>query len=242
MTEHPPLRVDILTLFPEMFEGPLHHSILKRAKENGVADFRFCNFREFAVDRHRTVDDTPYGGGPGMVLMADPLFKAVEHLRAEEPADFPLIYLSPKGRRFDQGMAGRLAGMPRIAFLCGRYEGVDQRVIDHLVDEEISLGDFVLSGGEPACIAVLDAVCRLVPGAIGHEESLSEESFNDGLLEYPQYTRPEDYRGWKVPEVLLSGNHAAIRSWRKEMAVQETRKKRPDLIGGHSLSEAGHGS
>jgi tRNA (guanine37-N1)-methyltransferase len=235
------VRVDVLTLFPEMFSGPLDTSILKRAREAGHLDVRFCNFRDFAMDKHHTVDDSPFGGGPGMVLKAEPLFLAVESLRLEEPADFPLVYMSPKGRRFDHGLARELAALPRFAVLCGHYEGVDQRVLDHLVDREVSVGDFVVTGGELPCMLVLDAVARLAPGVLGDAGSLEEESFSSGLLEYPQYTRPAEFRGWRVPEVLLSGHHGDIRRWRASMALEETNVKRPDLFGACMNPEANHG-
>jgi tRNA (guanine37-N1)-methyltransferase len=225
------VRVDVLTLFPEMFQGPLDTSILRRGREAGLLDVRLCNFRDFSVDKHRTVDDAPFGGGPGMVLKPEPLFLAVEDLRSQEPGEFPLIYMSPKGRPFDQAAARELAALPRFAVLCGHYEGVDQRVLDHLVDREISVGDFVVTGGELPCMLLLDAVARLVPGVLGDAGSLEEESFSAGLLEYPQYTRPARFRGWDVPEVLLSGNHEAIRRWRASMAARLTQEKRPDLVG-----------
>ncbi len=235
------MRIDILTLFPEMFDGPLDHSILKRAREAGVLDVNLVDFRDFTDDRHRTVDDAPFGGGPGMVIKPEPVFRAVEELRTGAEAPFPLIYLSPKGERFDQAMARELSSHPRIAFLCGRYEGIDQRIVDHLVDREISIGDYVLTGGEPACTVVLDAVVRHLPGVLGDRESIEEESFSENLLEYPQYTRPAEYRGWKVPEILLSGHHEAIRTWRREMALEETRKKRPDILRESIPPEVNHG-
>lgn len=224
------MRIDVLTLFPEMLQGFLDHSIVGRARASGVADIRLVNFRDFATDRHRTVDDAPFGGGPGMVLKPEPLFAAVEALRREEGAGRPLLYLSPKGQRFTQAVAEELASLPAFALLCGRYEGVDQRVVDHLVDGEISVGDYVLSGGEPAAAVVVDAVVRLLPGALGDGASTEEESFRGGLLEYPHYTRPALFRGWAVPEILLSGNHEAIRRWRLDQAVELTRRKRPDLL------------
>ena len=233
------MRIDVLTLFPDMFSGFLGGSIVKRALESGVADVRLHNFRRFAQDRHHTVDDAPFGGGAGMVLMADPIFRCVEHLRQEVPGA-PLIYLSPKGDVLTQSLAGELALMPSLMLLCGRYEGVDQRVVDHLVQREISVGDYVLSGGEPAAMILLDAVVRLLPGALGDEASTQEESFSEGVLEYPQYTRPAEYRGWRVPEVLLSGNHEVIRRWRRESARRETQSKRPDLFGAQVRMEASH--
>ncbi len=235
------MRIDVLTLFPEMIEGAVNASIIKRARESGVAEVVLHNFRDWATDRHHTVDDSPFGGGPGMVLKPEPVFAAVEAVRASQTSPAPLVYLSPKGERFTQETAYELAAMPSLILLCGRYEGLDQRVVDHLVDREISVGDYVLSGGEPACLVVLDAVIRLLPGALGEPASLEEESFSSGLLEYPQYTRPAEFRGWKVPEVLVSGNHEAIRRWRREQALEETRKRRPDLLGGMKTLEANNG-
>jgi tRNA (guanine37-N1)-methyltransferase len=234
------MRIDVLTLFPEMFEGFLGHSIVRRAMDAGALEVHLHNFRGWAPDRHHTVDDSPFGGGPGMVIMADPVFRAVEDLRAEGACPSPLVYLSPKGERLTQEVAGNLATLPGLTLLCGRYEGVDQRIVDHLVDREISVGDYVLSGGEPAAMVVIDALARLQPGALGDGASVEEESFQDDLLEYPQYTRPADYRGWKVPEVLLSGNHAAIRRWRREQAEALTRERRPDILNGTKPWEADH--
>jgi len=225
------VRIDVLTLFPEMLEGPFGHSIVRRAREAGVVDLRVHNFREFATDRHHTVDDAPFGGGPGMVIKPEPVFAAVESLRAGG-ASGPLIYLSPKGERLTQALARELAALPAFLLLCGRYEGLDQRVVDHLVDRELSIGDYVLSGGEPAAAVVVDAVVRLLPGALGDAASPEEESFNDGLLEYPHFTRPAVFRGWAVPEVLASGDHGAIRRWRREQALSITAARRPDLAGG----------
>jgi tRNA (guanine37-N1)-methyltransferase len=224
------MRIDVLTLFPEMFTGVLEYSIVKRAREAGVVTVNLVNFRDWAQDKHHTVDDSPFGGGPGMVIKPEPVFDTVAAVRATQKPVGPLVYLSPKGERFNQALARELSALPCLTVLCGRYEGLDQRVVDHLVDREISVGDYVLSGGEPAAIVLLDAVVRLLPGALGDEASTVEESFSEGLLEYPQYTRPAEYGGWKVPEVLLSGNHEAIRRWRRDMALQETRKKRPDLL------------
>jgi len=233
------VRIDVLTLFPEMFAGPLEYSIIKRAREAGVVAINLVNFRDWARDKHHTVDDSPFGGGPGMVLKPEPVFETVEAVRATQEVEGPLVYLSPKGERLTQALARELAALPCLTVLCGRYEGLDQRVVDHLVDREVSVGDYVLSGGEPAAIVLLDAVVRLLPGALGDDQSTEEESFSDGLLEYPQYTRPAEFRGWKVPEVLLSGNHEVIRRWRSEMSVEETRKKRPDLLIGPK-AEATH--
>jgi len=225
------VRIEVLTLFPEMLEGPFGHSIVRRAKDSGVVDLRVHNFREYAGDRHRTVDDSPFGGGPGMVIKPEPVFAAVEALRAAGAVG-PLIYLSPKGERFTQALALELSALPGFLLLCGRYEGLDQRVVDHLVDREISVGDYVLSGGEPAAAVVVDAVVRLLPGALGDAASSEEESFSDGLLEYPHYTRPAVFRGWEVPEVLVSGDHGAVRRWRREQAQSITRERRPDLAEG----------
>jgi tRNA (guanine37-N1)-methyltransferase len=234
------MRIDVLTLFPEMLEGFLAHSIVKRARAAGVVDVRLHNFRDHAADRHRTVDDAPFGGGPGMVLKPEPVFAAVEALRAEAGEPVPFVYLSPKGERFTQSLAEEFAALPRIGLLCGRYEGLDQRVVDHLVDREVSIGDYVLSGGEPAASVVLDAVVRLLPGALGDGASTEEESFRGDLLEYPHYTRPAEFRGWTVPEILLSGNHEAIRRWRLDQAIETTRRKRPDLLVGRAAREACH--
>ena len=235
------MRIEVLTLFPEMFEGALNASIIKRAREAGAVEVRVRNFRDWAKDKHRTVDDSPFGGGPGMVLKCEPVFDAVEAVRAELGGAAPLVYMSPKGERLTQELVKEMAAWPAMMVLCGRYEGLDQRVVDHLVDREVSVGDYVLSGGEPACIVLLDAVIRLLPGARGEPDSVVEESFSEGLLEYPQYTRPAQFRGWEVPEVLLSGNHEAIRRWRREMSIEETKKKRPDLLRGRERLEANHG-
>lgn len=223
------MRIDVFTLFPEMFAGPLSNSILKRAQNKGVVEIRLHNFRRFAKDKHHTVDDTPYGGGVGMVLKPEPIFEAVEYQR-KLTGWFPLFYLSPKGKVFNQTIARKMSELERFALLCGRYEGVDQRVIDGLVDEEISIGDYVLSGGEPAAIVVIDAVVRLIKGALGDEESSEEESFSNDLLEYPHYTKPREFRGMEVPEVLISGNHKEIRKFRENASYQITLKNRPDML------------
>ena len=220
------MRFDVLTLFPEMFPGPLGHSLAGRALERGDWSLDTVNIRDFAEDRHATVDDSPFGGGAGMVMRADVLDRA---LAASADARGPVIYLSPRGRRLDQDLVKELAAGPAVTLLCGRYEGIDQRLIDDRNLLEISVGDFVLSGGELAALTLLDACVRLLPGVLGDPASLSEESFESGLLEYPQYTRPAEWHGRAVPEVLLSGNHAAIAAWRRAEAEKITQQRRPDL-------------
>ena len=222
------MRVDVFTIFPSMVEGYLGQSVIGRARTRGVLDLRVHDLRSAATDPHRSVDDAPFGGGAGMVLAPAPLFGAVE--RAQPPR--PLLLLGPAGRRFDQGWARELAATPGFSLLCGRYEGVDQRVIDHLVDGELSIGDYVLAGGEAAAPVVVEAVARLVPGVLGNEASTGEESFTEGLLEYPHYTRPADFRGWLVPEVLRSGDHRRIDRWRRAQALARTIERRPDLLEG----------
>lgn len=221
------VRFTVITLFPEMFSSPLGHSILKKARENGLIRFSTIDPRSYATDRHHTTDDYPYGGGQGMVMKPEPLVAAIEAARSQT-SGARVILLTPRGEVFRQATARRLAGEPEIVLVCGRYEGVDERVKSY-VDEEISIGDYTLSGGEPAAIAIIDAVARLVPGVLGNSDSALEESFTDGLLEYPQYTRPEEYRGVKVPEVLLSGDHERIRQWRRQQSLAITRVRRPDL-------------
>lgn len=220
------LRVVIFTIFPEPVESMAAMSVIGRARRAGLLDVRVRDLRDGAAEPHRQVDDAPFGGGAGMVMMPEPLFAAVE--AADPPR--PLLYLSPEGRRFDQTMAAELARSGGFSLLCGRYEGVDQRVRDQLVDGEVSVGDFVLSGGEVGALAVLEAVARLVPGVLGNQDSPVDESFADGLLEYPHYTRPADFRGWAVPEVLRSGDHARIARWRRTQALARTLVRRPDLI------------
>ncbi len=220
------MRIDVLTIFPDMVTGFAGHSLLGKARQAGTVDLRVHDLRAHAGGVHRSVDDAPFGGGAGMVLMAEPLFAAVE---ATEPAR-PLLYLSPAGRRFDQSVAHELAALDGFSLLCGRYEGVDERVREHLVDGELSIGDYVLGGGEVAAMVVLEAVTRLLPGVMGNEASATDESFTDGLLEYPQYTRPADFRGWPVPEVLRSGDHGRIERWRRAQALARTIERRPDLI------------
>jgi tRNA (guanine37-N1)-methyltransferase len=267
------MRFDLVTIFPEFFAGPLDHGIVRRAREAGLVDIHVQDLRAFSKDRHRTVDDRPFGGGEGMVLKPEPLFEAVEGLLARSAGDATqpiasepgtvIVLLSAAGKLFRQQTARRYAELKRIIFLCGRYEGVDERVAEHLATEEISIGDFVLSGGELPAMLIIDAVTRLLPGALGNEASAQNESFGDnellrqveefrpagaalaamstkklyetlqrqqGLLDYPHYTRPAEYRGWAVPEVLIGGNHQEIRNWRREMALQKTLRNRPDLL------------
>jgi tRNA (guanine37-N1)-methyltransferase len=220
------VRIDVFTIFPEWFQGPFDTSLLGKARAAGRLDLRVHDLREHATDRHRSVDDTPYGGGAGMVMAPEPVFAAVA--AAEPPR--PLLLLSAAGERFDQARAVELAASDGFSLLCGRYEGVDQRIADHLCDGELSVGDFVLAGGEVAAAVVIDAVARLVPGVMGNDASGAEESFTAGLLEYPQYTRPADFRGHAVPPVLLSGDHARIARWRRAAALRRTLARRPDLL------------
>lgn len=230
------MEVHVFTALPQILEGPLSASLLGRARERGVVDVRVHDLREHAMDRHRSVDDSPFGGGAGMVLMPEPAFAAVEAVRPPRP----LLLLDPGGRRFDQAMAGELAAGPGFSLLCGRYEGVDERVRRHLVDGEVSIGDYVLAGGEAAAFVVIEAVTRLVPGVMGNVASAGEESFVDGLLEHPQYTRPAEFRGWAVPDVLRSGDHGRVARWRRAQSLARTIARRPDLIvarGGLSADE-----
>ena len=221
------MRIDILTIFPGIFEGPLRESLLGRAIASGLLDVRVHDIRDFTSDRHRQVDDESFGGGPGMVMKPDPVFAAVESLGEGARRT---ILLSPAGRRLDQALVRGLAGEPWLVLICGRYEGVDERVMEGLPAEEVSIGDFVLSGGEIPALVVLEAVTRLVPGVVGKEESLARESFEEGVLDHPHYTRPREFRGMAVPDVLVSGNHAAIERWRREAAMEKTRRNRPDLL------------
>jgi len=263
------MKFDIVTIFPEFFAGPLHYGIVRRARESGLIDIRVHDLRQFAHDRHKTVDDRPFGGGEGMVLKPEPMFEAVETILSDalpddaqgRPHGTAVVLLSASGKIFAQEMAQRFAALERIVLLCGRYEGVDERVAEHLATDEVSIGDFVLSGGELAAALVLDAVTRLLPGALGNEASAIHESFSTGrsspaplrqahvqaqseetqcvdpdrmqvLLDCPHYTRPADFRGWAVPEVLLSGNHEEIRRWRQRLSLEKTRRNRPDLLPG----------
>ena len=223
------MRFDIFTIFPGMFSGPFDESIIRRAIDRGLLEIALHDIRDHGVGRHRAVDDTPYGGGAGMVMAAPPLFASIETTLGEGLPETPVILMSPSGERFTQQIARELSELPRIALVCGRYEGVDQRVRDHLVTRELSIGDYVLTGGELAAAVIVDVVARLLPGVI-EAESLEEESFSEGLLEYPHYTRPASFRGWEVPPILLSGHHAEIARWRHERALELTRTRRPDLL------------
>lgn len=273
------MRFDLITIFPEFFTGPLEHGIVRRAREAELVDVRVQDLREFTKDRHRSVDDRPFGGGEGMVLKPEPLFEAVEALlgqgvgSADQPPALPartaIVLMSAAGHLFRQETARRFSELDRIVFICGRYEGVDERVAEHLATDEVSIGDFVVSGGELPAMLVIDTVTRLIPGALGNEASAQNESFSgdalprelddsnpdpaaelapaesarkkygSALLDFPHYTRPAEYRGWAVPEVLLSGNHEQIRTWRKEMALQKTRRNRPDLLSRSLLQKVG---
>jgi tRNA (guanine37-N1)-methyltransferase len=223
------MQFDIFTLFPEVITPYLNSSILQRAQENALIHVDLHNIRDYAHDKHHVTDDAPYGGGGGMVMKPEPIFAAVESVLGVPPV-CPVILMSPQGRPFTTAIARELAALPRIALLCGRYEGVDERVREHLVTDQISMGDFVLTGGELPAMAVVDAVTRFLPGALGDPDGANDDSFGDGLLEYPHYTRPEEFRGWRVPEVLLSGNHALIAKWRMEQSLARTKKQRPDLL------------
>jgi tRNA (guanine37-N1)-methyltransferase len=228
------VHIDVLTLFPEMFEGIFDLGIMKRAIDQKLVSIGLHNIRDYTHDKHHTADDSPYGGGAGMVLKPEPIFEAVEAIDKKEGT--PIILLSPQGRLFTQDVAQELAGHSQLVLICGHYEGVDERVREHLASDEISIGDYVLSGGELAAMVVIDSVFRLVPGVLGSEASPLDDSHVGGLLEYPQYTRPPQYRGWPVPEVLLSGNHAQIKSWRREQSIRRTLEQRPELITRAELS------
>lgn len=226
------MEFDVVTAFPGLVEGPLTFSILRRAREAGVISVRVHDLREHATDSHRKVDDTPFGGGGGMILMPGPLFAAVESIARRHPKERSrTVLFCPQGARYSQETAKRLLSYDRLILLCGRYEGVDERVREHLADESISIGDFVLTGGEIPALAVIDSMTRLLPGALGDENAAANDSFYGGTLDHPHYTRPADFRGWKVPEVLLSGDHARIAAWRREQSLRRTAQHRPDLIG-----------
>ncbi|HEU5316452.1 MAG TPA: tRNA (guanosine(37)-N1)-methyltransferase TrmD [Chloroflexota bacterium] len=222
------MRIDVLTLFPDMFAGPFGESIVARAVKAGVVEIHLHNLRDWTTDRHRTVDDRPFGGGAGMVMKPEPLFKAVEALRRGPQSQ--VVLLTPQGDLLRQPLVAQLASHEHLILVCGHYEGVDERFVEHAVDREISIGDYVLSGGELPAMVLVDAIVRLLPGALGSPESAQDESHSGGLLEYPHYTRPAEFRGWSVPEILLSGNHGEVEKWRREQAVQRTRRRRPDLL------------
>ncbi len=229
------LRIDILTLFPEMFTGVLESSILGKAQEKGLVEYHVTNFRDFSESKHGTVDDTPYGGGGGMVLKPEPLFRAVESLSAEKKPR--VILMCPQGKRYNQKIAEELAQEEHLVFICGHYEGYDERIRQFLVTDEISIGDYVLTGGELGAMVVVDSVVRLQPGALGNETSAVTDSYSTGLLEYPHYTRPAEFRGWKVPDILLSGHHANIERWRLKESLRRTLERRPDLLENMELSK-----
>lgn len=235
MLELADMRIDIFTLFPAMFLGPLQDSILKRAQERGTLSILLHQIRDYAVDRHQMTDDLPYGGGQGMLMKPEPIFRAVESAIGTDPT--PIILLSPQGRTFTQEIAQELAQQPRIAFLCGHYEGVDERVREHLVTDELSIGDYVLTGGELAAMVIIDAVARFIPGVLGAANGAHDDSYTSGLLEGPQYTRPACFQNWAVPEVLRSGNHAKIAQWQHMMALRRTLERRPDLLDYETLSK-----
>ena len=233
------MKIEVLTLFPEMFPGPLGASMIKRAQEQALVAISVVNIRDYAEGRHKVADDEPFGGGAGMVMKPEPIFAAVEAARCpvETSCRERVVLLTPQGRTLSQGIAAELAGYEHLILVCGHYEGVDERVRQHLVDDEISIGDYVLTGGELAALVVMDAVTRLVPGVLGAEEGAAEDSFAGGVLEYPQYTRPADFRGWQIPEMLLSGHHEQIRRWRRGQALRRTRERRPDLFEKLELTE-----
>ncbi len=226
------MKIDILTLFPEICRAPLSESMMKRAQENKIVDLHIHNLRDWTTDKHHIVDDAPFGGGQGMVMKPEPIFAAVEELQKSAISNqkSKIILMSPGGRRLDQELATELSKESHLIVVCGHYEGVDHRVIEHLVDLEVSIGDYVLTNGAIAAVVLVDAVVRLLPGVLGHEQSAHDDSFSADLLEAPQYTRPAEFRGWKIPEVLLSGNHAEIAKWRKEQALKRTKQNRPDLL------------
>ncbi len=222
------VKVDIITLFPEICRAPLSESMMKRAQESGALDLHIHDLRKWTTDKHHVVDDAPFGGGQGMVMKAEPIFGAVESLRKDGST---VVLMTPQGRRFAQNIAREFSAREHLIVVCGHYEGIDHRVVEHLIDVEISIGDYVLTNGAIAAVVFIDAIVRLLPGVLGHEHSANDDSFSSGLLEAPQYTRPAEFRGWKVPDVLLSGNHAEIAAWRNKEAQRRTRENRPDLLG-----------
>ena len=231
--------IDIVTIFPELFGSVFDHGMIHQAQKKRLLELDTVDLRSFTTDKHRSVDDRPYGGGEGMVLKPEPLFRAVQHCREKSAYSPRVVFLSPQGCLFDQAKAVELSSERHLTFVCGRYEGMDQRAVDNLADEELSIGDFVMSGGEFPALVVVDSVTRLIPGVVGKEESVQNESFMDGLLDYPQYTRPAMLRGSSVPEVLLSGNHEEIRQWRESESLKRTRQRRPDLLKKERLANTG---
>ena len=224
------MKFDVVTIFPRMIEAGLAEGVVGRGVEKGLVDVRVHDLRTFTTDRHRTVDDVPYGGGPGMVMKVEPFVRALDAIRTERGTPGAVVLLSPQGRRFDQVEARRLSALGHVVLLCGRYEGIDERVRDLVATEELSIGDFVVSGGETPALIVIDAVSRLVPGVVGDQESVEQDSFAEGILDHPHYTRPAEFEGWRVPDVLLSGHHADVRRWRMKQALQRTLERRPELI------------
>jgi tRNA (guanine37-N1)-methyltransferase len=223
------MRIDILTIFPEMFDGPFSHSIIKRGKEKGLVEIHLHNIRDYSTDKHKRVDDYPFSGGAGMVMKAEPIVSLIEKLREERAYD-EIIFMSPDGEVFNQGMANHMSSYENIILLCGHYKGIDERIREHFITKEISVGDYVLSGGEIAAMIVTDSLVRLIPGVLGDETSALSDSFQDGLLSPPVYTRPAEFRGWKVPDILLSGNDKKIAEWKLEKALERTKTRRPDLF------------
>ena len=232
------MKFDVVTIFPRMIEAGLAEGVVGRGVEKGLVDVRVHDLRTFTTDRHRTVDDVPYGGGPGMVMKVEPFVRALEAIRAERGTPGTVVLLSPQGRRFDQVEAGRLLGLDHVVLLCGRYEGIDERVRELVATEELSIGDFVVSGGETPALLVIDAVSRLVPGVVGDQESVEQDSFAQGILDHPHYTRPAEFAGRRVPDVLLSGHHAEVRKWRTAEALRRTQERRPDLIDERRRTES----
>lgn len=233
------MRFDVFTLLPEVFPSYLDSSILNRARQRGLIDVQVHNIRDWALDRHHVTDDLPYGGGGGMVMKVEPMFAAVESVLGTHPA-CPIIMLTPQGRVFNQKVADELSHQPHLALICGRYEGIDERIRTHLISDEISIGDFVLTGGELPALILIDALARLVPDVLGDPDGAADDSHASGLLEYPHYTRPPEFRGWQVPEILLSGDHAKIARWRREQSLLRTRQRRPDILEKADLSETDH--
>ncbi len=233
------MKFHVLTIFPEFFRGPFEHGVIQRARESGLIEIAIHDLRNWTYDRHRTVDDRPFGGGEGMLLKAGPIFEAVESIWPAKSAGQKVVLMSAQGRKFDQAVAREYSKLDEILLICGRYEGVDERVAEHLADDEVSIGDYVLSGGELAAAVVVDAVARLKDGVLGNQQSAVSESFENGLLDCPQWTRPAEFRGWSVPEVLIGGNHEQIRLWREKAAREKTARHRPDLLQGRDYGKRG---